>query len=31
MQLSNKVFKDAEAIADQIQTSMTKEGLAFTF
>jgi hypothetical protein len=26
---SNKVFKDAEAIADQIQTSMTKEGLAF--
>jgi uncharacterized protein len=26
---SNKVFKDAEAIADQIQTSITKEGLAF--
>ena len=26
---SNKVFKDAEVIADQIQTSITKEGLAF--
>jgi hypothetical protein len=26
---SNKVFKDAEEIADSIQTSITKEGLAF--